>query len=176
MKERCVSFGVGVLFALTVSSTMVTADVIVLDPIQGTVLPADSTGLTRVAVYFDSAPLDSSMQVEEAALLWNLDGEPLDAVYDFSVYELLGSIAAEGTGAGPIPADLNASLDSWLVGPQTNEENQTVIVRLGLKNLVQAWAKGLRPNYGVLVETPNVAGEVFSSQLPHAKLKIWYSR
>jgi hypothetical protein len=175
MKRRCISV-LCVLVGVALPTMMASADVVVLEGAQGTVLPADSTGLTRVALHFDSAPLDSSMKVEEAALLWNLDGQPLDAVYDFSVYELLGSLSADSTGNVVIPADLNASLDSWLVGPQTNEENQTVIVRLGLKNLVQAWAKGLKANYGVLVETPNVTREVFSAQLPHAQLKIWYSR
>ena len=175
MKKRSVASVVGSL-GVAVSATLASADVLVLGEAQGTVLPPDSTGLTRVALYFDSASLDSAMNIEEAALVWNLDGQPLDAIYDFSVYELVGSVTADSTGNVSIPANLNASLDSWLVGPQTNEGNETVIVRLGLKGLVQAWAKGLRSNYGVLVETPNVTREVFTSQLSHAQLKIWYSK
>jgi hypothetical protein len=153
----------------------VLGDTLVLAPIQASVLPADTTGITWAAFKFDIGALTSQYggTVNEATLLWPLGSVSSDGVYDFSVYAVKVPWSPESLFSPQDSVSMGAEVDSWLVDERANEGNEGVVVRLGLKQIVEAWRRGDSVNNGIVVATRNVSPEMLGAELQAARLKVW---
>jgi len=177
MKQLRVWIGL-LMVGLAALSPKTSADMAVLEPIQVAVCPSDSTGMNGIAALFDISALDSlgSLDVEDAVLLWEFTGLATSNLYEFTLFEAPNAWTTESIQTGQTQLVLGTPVDSWLVGPQTNEDNQGVIARLGLKRLADEWVKGTKVNNGMVITTSDVPVATLASQASAMRLQIWYSR
>jgi hypothetical protein len=150
---------------------------LVLEPIQASVLPADTTGMAWAVFKFDLGALSSENggQVNEATLLWPLESVSTDGVYDFSAYEVMVPWSSETLFSPQDSLSLGPEADFWLVDERANEGNEGVVARMGLKRIVEAWRTGNSANNGIAVATQSLSGQALAAELQAARLKIWCS-
>lgn len=148
------------------------AEVLDLTPVSSRVLPADGSGVTKVALKFDLSGMREGQgrRVFDAFLNWELSGVPTEETSEFVAYAATTTWAS--TGEAPTVSEDPAG--SWEISP-ASYARLGGLVRVNLERLVDAWAAGSTTNYGVVLAMPNLSAESLASQLANARLKFRYS-
>jgi hypothetical protein len=164
------------LIGLLVAPLASQADVLELTPSRAVVLPADESGLTRIALVYDVSGLRTGegRRIDEALLDWSVVGVPSDEESEYFAYALTASWTVEDARSGQAVAAAEEAAARWEVTPPDYERNGKGFVRLDLISLMRDWAEGRATNFGILVATESVTREAFATQLQGAKLTVRY--
>jgi hypothetical protein len=155
---------------------LVQADVHKGLPTQAVILPADDSGVTKVAFLFDVSGLRSgdNRKIEEALLDWTLTGTSEEEVMEYSAYPVSAAWTEAGVAAGTVPGTSETAVAQWLLRPQPAGKKGAGLVRLDLTELVTAWTEGTQANRGVVVATTALDVQALANQLDKATLTIRY--
>ncbi len=169
---------VGVLALLTLMAAPLAgawADTLTLAPTQAVVLPADRSGVTKVALKYDlSAMREGADRFVAAAVLdWRISGITSGERVTFTAHEPTTSWTATGIGAGTLPTISEDAMTEWDL-EDLDYSRLGGFMRLNLTELVDGWAAGTTPNLGIVVETPDLSGNTLSSELQKAQLTVYY--
>jgi hypothetical protein len=152
------------------------ADVLNLAPTQAVVLPEVEGAPTRVALLFDllSIPGGEGGTISAAVLDWRISGAPQDRRSTYAAFA-----ASAGWNSGSVAGGASVALDEvatseWELEVLDLERLGGGLLRLDLTALVRAWTTGVRANYGVVVQTPDVSREGLSQDLSQAALTVYY--
>lgn len=172
-------------YVMTLASTIVVvlmefgmahADVLTVTPSRAVALPADGSGMTKVALFFDLGELrsGSDRRIDEALLDWRVSPVPSDRRSEYAAFAITGVWTAAGADAGVVvPIDLASSAD-WEIEPLDYERNDGGFVRFDLTELIRAWSSGSRINHGIVVATDDLASRDLTKQFSGAELTIRY--
>jgi hypothetical protein len=145
-------------------------------PAEAALLPADESGVAKVAMRFDLSSLRSGehRRIEQALLEWTLTGTSDADMTEYVVYAAQASWSESAIASGSVPVHGEEPAAEWLLQPRKAGEKGAGLVRLDITELVRSWADGGQPNYGVIVATSALGREVLGGQLDQAKLTIRY--
>lgn len=148
------------------------AEVLNLAPVSSRVLPADGSGVTKVALKFDLSGMRQGQgrRVFDAFLNWELTGVPTEETSEYTAYPATSA----WTATGETPAAAADPAGSWEITPESYDRLGG-LMRLDLRTLAGRWADGSTTNYGVVLTMPGLSGEALSSQLANARLEVRYS-
>lgn len=151
-------------------------DVLRLDPVQSAVCPADSTGITKVALQFDLSGIRSgeNRQIEEAILDWTVAAMDDETDYVCVAYRITSGWTEAGVTSNGAPESLAEAAAEWTFGPADYDALGMGMVRFYLEDLVEAWVAGEAENHGVLIEVPGLTAEGVSAAFGHATLIVRY--
>ncbi len=171
MNTRRWMMGLLVACLMVVAPMLASADVLELEPVEARVLPADGSGLTKVALRFDLSGMreGKGRRIYDALLDWRVTGVSGENPSEFTAHAATSSWSV----AGDSPDVAEDPVAGWDVIPDSKRADQ--LVRLDLRGLVEAWSEGKSSNYGIVVVTPNLSTTAVSTQLAKAKLTIRYS-
>jgi hypothetical protein len=174
MKRNLSLIALGLLVAMTLPLAA-QADVLKLQPVKAVVLPADRSGLTRIALEFDFRGMRSGegRRIDEAFLDWRVDGVPSDRHSEYEVYPITETWTAAGAAAGSAIATAADPAAFWEIEPLDYQRNGGGFIRLDLIDLVRGWV-GEESNFGVLITTADVSRQAIADQLGKAVLTVRY--
>lgn len=176
MKKHLLIAAVAALLSVGSSDTA-SADVLTLAPAKVAVLPADQSGVTRVALEFDLSGLreGSGREINQAILGWEVPGISRETVAEFLVYEMDTAWDEEGVAAGLAQVShREEEADVWDFHPRDYDRLGRGVIRLRLRDAVEGWANGRTANHGVLVVAGNIGREALSGALAGVRLHVWY--
>jgi hypothetical protein len=169
---------VGLLLAIALPNPVtVDARTLTLASSRSVVPPADSSGVTTVALDFDVSPLvgTDGLRIQHAFLEWSVEGADARNVPEFTVREVTGAWDAADVGAGRAAVSASdAYLDSWTID-QVDYDKNGPFVRLELTDVVQAWVSDTRTNHGLLLSVVGVDRSKLIGQVAEVQLVIWYT-
>jgi hypothetical protein len=152
------------------------ADVLVVHPAEAVVLPADTSGLTKIVLRFDLSGMraEENLHISHAYVDWILPGVPSDRESEYATYAVTAAWSADAvaSGAAHVEAAEEPSA-TWEITP-ADYEVVGGLVRLDLVDLVTAWANGTKSNYGIVLATPDVGSEGLAGELVRATLTVRY--
>ena len=142
-----------------------------------TVLPADESGLVKVAVRFDlSAVMEGDgRRIDDALLEWTVDSAPTaDRPARYAVREVLASwdAARASSGEQAVTASENTVSD-WSIGARS-WSRVGGFVRLDVESLIADWLADPQRNFGVLIEAKDVSRQAVANVLGQMKLIVRY--
>ena len=175
MKRISGLIAIGLLAALSLPPAA-TAHVLTVQPVKAVVLPADESGLTRVALQFDFSGMRSGegRQIHRALLDWKVSGVPSDRHSEYALYPITEAWTTAGAAAGTRVSTAADATASWDFEALDYQRNGGGFIRLDVTDLVRDWVGGEESNYGFVVTTADVSRQAIADQLSKAELTVRY--
>jgi hypothetical protein len=165
-----------VLSLLAMAPAITSADVLTVAPEQAVILPADGSGLTRVALLFDLSDMRTGIgrQVNMAHLDWSISGVSASTRSAFSLHEITESWTEAQVQVSQSLEHSEAAVAEWDIEPM-DHARVGGFVRFDLKSLVTKWCTTPATNFGVVVATDDLSSETLAGQLGNARLVVRYA-
>lgn len=175
MKRNLGLIALGLLAAVSLP-LVACADVLTAQPVKAVVLPADESGLTRVALQFDVSGIRSGdhRQIHRAFLEWKVNGVPSDRHSEYTLFPVTAAWTEAGVAGGTPVSIAEDATASWDIDPLDYQRNAGGFIRLDVTDLARDWADGVGPNYGFVVVSTDLSREGLADQLSQAELTVRY--
>lgn len=167
-------FATALLFVALAS--VARADVLKVAPESAVVLPADDSGVTRVALTFDLSGMRSGTgrQIVIATIDWPIEGMTVQDDAEFSVHRVTAGWSATSVGSGETSVSYEETPSSV---EQMDEDTCTAVgglLRLRATKLVEDWIATPSENYGVIVTLEGATFQQLAEKLDAAELDVRY--
>jgi hypothetical protein len=147
-----------------------------ISPSEVALLPADGTGVARVALRFNVARLAQkrNLHLVGASLEWTgSDLLTLPAV--FLVEPITQEWTRAGLEGGTEDVEVSKAADEWEITARDQARSGN-FVRLNLDTATASWLESPTLNFGVVLATPSLMPAALARQAAAAKLVVRYAR
>jgi len=164
----------GILVTLMLAPALAVGEVLTVSPSQAVVLPADGSGLTKVAVQFDLSGLRAAegRVIDEAYVEWTPSGVSSEELVTFSAYEVTTAWSAASAAQGA-PEVSESAAGTWEVDP-ADYARTGGFVRFNVTAGVSSWASGASANHGLVLVMGQLDDETLASELNQIHLTVRY--
>jgi len=163
-----------VLVVCGVAPGMVSADVLTVAPSQSVVLPADESGVTKVAVQFDLSGMQEGegRRVDIAMLEWTPSGVPSNAFTEYAAYAATQAWSS-ASAVETAPSVSETAAAEWEIDPADYAESGGFI-RFNVTSVVSGWHDSPGSNHGLVLEMGKLDDEALASALEQIRLVVHY--